>query len=376
MEKFLYVLLAAVLLWAVLIAFLGMEPVEEELNNSYNEEIGAIGVVPDEISRNIYFGDFAAKYGMGDFEAHSRDVLAVESGFLSDDAVYEDEFDIPEDKLLEAVNASVSLRVARSNPSSPLKVLMNGKEIFSERISRGMVSAYIPPESLNETNTITVRTEPGWMFWSSSVYEIEDLSVSVSYYGKVDKEFRFSPEKEEYDRWVAGKLEFDARGEGNLLVYINSINVFNDSCNSNGTVMFNRTPVYFDKNNTVRFETARNGHYEVWNAQLDIIFETDGFRSKEESFEIDSRLYADLKKGTVRGKAVFWLEKIVKPGILDVEIIDSKGRSSKILFQTIEEEKGYSFDIDPQKVYTGTNKIRFSSEDGSFIIPKLEIKFE
>ena len=218
MPDFIPVLIAAILLFAVmLIAFGDWISASPTYKSMYN--------MTPSYTNNIHLGgDFSVSSGAGGkYVTYMSGIVA--SGLMS------------HTKKSITFNADgtgssggiIDLTVTNTNLYGPLTVKMNGNVLYSNYSRIGTHKIYFPKEYLEPQNILEVDAgSSGWRIWAPTVY-IFKANVSIGYYSDIKKSFGFTVNQDEYDNlmnsYVISKIS-NYSGGGRPVYNVNNFEIY------------------------------------------------------------------------------------------------------------------------------------------------------
>lgn len=204
---------------------------------------GSSGVNPTEVefvfegpgavterTRNEYDHDISPFYLKGEFEAR---VLGDSNDFLVRSTLFQTKshtFEFTIENVNEMKNPVMSFNARKAN--GILTVILNGREIFSGELEQFNNAFQLDPQLLAGQNTVSfVVDSPGLAFWSSHLYEIENLRViaDVIDTGELDATHVIDIRAVEVQDLQSARLRFlpDCQSDvGKMKIYINNQMIF------------------------------------------------------------------------------------------------------------------------------------------------------
>jgi len=159
-------------------------------------------------TKSIDFGDFTVGYIVGEETVQERFNLKVEKGYFSE---FSPSFAaiLSEEKLPMVVGGYIQIVVDQTNGLGNLIVEFNDNITFDKKAGVGEIIIPISKDLIKKSNSIILRaSNPGFVFWSSSLYTIASVKFVVEYNGTIFREFNFSLEELEAMNFKEGKLSF------------------------------------------------------------------------------------------------------------------------------------------------------------------------
>jgi len=245
----------------------------------------SVNVVKERVktsSRPISLGDFSVSYTKGTDVLDSKEDASVSTNALSERLMTLTGRITPE-KLSITTGGSISIVVTDTNQDGNLIVIMNGTEIYNQKIDAGEVLIPLEKSQLASSNMITIKAgSPGWKFWSTAYYDIKSAEFSIDYEGAFAKTFDINMTKNEVENFKQFDLFFRVPQSGykvplaelmikidNQIVYwdIPPLSLFDMSFNED---MFGN-PLYLTEGaNTITFLFEEEAYYKMSDAMLTI----------------------------------------------------------------------------------------------------------
>jgi hypothetical protein len=227
-------------------------------------------------SRSINLGDFTVAYTVGPETVRELGSLKVERGYFTDFPVSFAAI-LSEEKAAIVTGGYIQIVVDQTNSIGNLIVEVNGNETYNNRAGVGEVIIPLSKDQIKKSNSVVLRAgTPGWLFWSSSVYNIGSVKFVAEYNGTVFKEINFDLDNLEVVNFQSGRLSFTVNKY--------DVSKLNDlTVKINNQVIFDGVPtlVYFTKTfgnevslnigtNTISFSVEPDTFYELKDVTLTI----------------------------------------------------------------------------------------------------------
>ena len=382
MDEFAFVLFAGLIFIVIMLVTWGTTPlpeenVTEEENITFPTKLSLVGVYEQDTPHQFWIGEFKVSYGVGKETLFTRKNMVVKKGLFHDKSV-RFVVDIDESKLESFVtSAFLILDIESTNMVGDLLVIVNGQKVKVIKPIMGKVSVPIRKGVLSTSNVIEIRgTSPGWKFWATNIYEINEIKFGVNVYGVEQKTYGFDVSGEEIDNFKLARLEFelhDYNPAGDLIITLNGNVIYKGVPSKFFTKDFSlRDLGLVEGKNTISFSVERDAYYEIDDAVFTIIHSRKGYKTLTKAFSITSSEYKALKRGRL-GSIKFKINKIETPGTLEIRIEDAEHNIHRILLQQITVGRNEAT-FDYASVKEGTNKVHFSSMDGTFYISDVRIE--
>jgi hypothetical protein len=379
MDEFVYVLLAGLALIIVAIFVWGGETGDgtgDIINETDVINPFSIGAFPQDVPRHIRIGDFKVSYAVGSEDLKTDTGVTVKKGTLSEDY---HTMSVEIDKDMETVTSGfINLNILDTNSAGNLVVTVNDNVVFDQKVGRGKVEVTVDKSFLDEYNVVQVSTDKeGWKFWQSSFYDIDKVGFGVNFWGNTKKVEDFVVYQDEIDEFRSGEVVFDVddiTGIGDLIVEINGREMYRGEPNFDFTKSFEAAEVGLRKGeNTISFSTESGVTYELDDAEIVIIHEEMGRKTRSFNFHVSVSEYENMDINN--GKVTFRISDTNYEGNLLVTITDPDGEVHKTeAIQSYSIGDTITVRFGQDEVEPGTNKLNFEvSGDGNFVIGDVEI---
>lgn len=269
-------------------------------------------------------------------------------------------------------DALLDFDVLSTNGAGTLMVWVNGALAWSGMPDAGdRIELRFKPAAENTDIKFSV-TSSGLRFWLPSAYEIEKISVREDEQVKMRQAFDFEVTAAEVDDWSIGRAVFqitDASPQAsvpNLVIKVNNATIFA------GKPAIGNLPVQVDfgkastaireGNNTLSFEVAGEGQYDIAGIELIIFSNVEGRREPSFRFDVTQDEIDGLREGALNGAVTF---KMLSPGTLSVSIRAQMGGGEKVLLRDAWSDIGtVDLPFDWQAVNPGANSLLFNVSGG------------
>jgi len=381
-DEFALVLAGGLLFIVVMLAAWGTQPTPEgnatEENITFPVVVEEVGFYEQDIPKSYWIGEFSVSYKVGSEILKTKRSLSVKKGLFTEE-VGRMVVKIDPYKLENFVQTGfIIITIENTNNAGDLIIYLNDKKIRSIKNRFGEITIQVRGEDLRENNLIELKAgSPGWKFWMTTIYEIEELKFGVNVYGTEQRIVTFNVTGEQIDNFKLGRLEFevhDYNATGDLIIKMNDNVIYEGIPQRFFTRDFTlRELGLVEGVNRITFMTRRDAYYEIDDAQLTLVHSTRGYQTLEKKFEITSNIISKFEEGG-KGIIKFRIEKVDTPGTLEIIIRDSRGRDHSIYFQQFMEGLNEIY-FDINSITEGTNALIFKSVDGSFLISVISIDF-
>jgi len=376
-DEFAFVLLAGLIMIIAMLLIWGVPSEEGKENISENiTGVFVIGARIQDVPRHIRIGDFSVSYEVGSETLAEKRNMEVRKG------IWEDKHETLSSEILKdmglVTDGFITIQVLDTNSEGNLIVKINNQVVHDQKAGPGKVDIMIEKSLLKDYNVIDISTSsPGWKFWVTSFYKIDKVVFGINYFGNVEKHETFTVYESELQNFKSGVITFfveDVSGTGDLNIEINGYTVFKGRPIRRFSKAFELFDVGLVKGkNTIVFSTEEGTSYNIDDAELTIVHEEVGQKSRTVSFYVSSSDYNQLK--SERGEIEFYILDTNYLGSLLVTITDARGYKNPartIAEYSVGELKTVYFDSDDVRV--GTNKVTFeASGEGSFVLSYVKI---
>lgn len=366
-------LLAAVVFGTGGIGFFGPGKTYKPRDVFYTSSVGTVGDSKGTFRHitigNAVIGRFKEAVPAAEVEGPvtvARSALTAEDYLVS----------IPKGVLKKA--AVLDFRVESTNGDGTLVVWVNGAAVWSGNPKAGerIETRFVAGAADVNTEVRFSTTSSGWRVWSTSVYELGKIRVKEDEQVQGKQNFVFDVSKAEVDDWSIGRVVFQIADVSSpiikvpeLLVGVNNATIFA------GRPAKGNLPVIVDfgkavtaireGNNSLSFEVAGEGMYEIAGIEVIIFSNIEGRREPSFRFELTQDDMDGLREGALSGTVTF---NVLSPGILSVSIKDppTGGGGEKVLLRETWKDVGtVDLPFDWQQATSGANALSFNVSSGS-----------
>jgi hypothetical protein len=233
-------------------------------------------------TKPIVLGDFSVSYSAGSDVLDSEKNVELTRGVFSGNEI--DLFgQVSESKLETVTGGHVKLKVEETNSAGNLIVLFNNEEVFNSKANAGEIDIEIDASKIKATNTVAISAgSPGWMFWTTTTYDISSAEFLVDYEGIYSKKMTFSLDQKQIDNFNHFQLNYRVTDYSaplpEMLINVNGqlvywkrppLTFFNDTFEKD--VLGNKL-VLNEGDNTISFSFEENAFYDVSNAVLTVYY--------------------------------------------------------------------------------------------------------
>lgn len=228
------------------------------------------------------------------------------------------EFTIPSHIQEELSSATLSLYVTETNQYGPLKVMLNGLEVWSDYVDKGeTLEIELPLGQIRGDNTIKITAgSSGWKIWSPTYYILENIQIKERLTSGEEKTFEFDMTADQLEKFHMGRVYIGNVNpiiQGELAIILNDERMIFRGVPGRGSVINSFSSGVKDSN-TLTFKLLEDGHYEMTNLEV-IIFTsantTAGFSTK---FTIPLEDLSKMRTG-------------IEEGLIEIEVIGSSENS-------------------------------------------------
>ncbi len=376
MDEFVYVLMAGMLFIMVMLLWVGMSPEGEDNITDVTQITGAfsIGSYPKDIPRYIRIGDFTVSYAVGSEVIKTGRNVEVKKG-LTQNKPYTMSGEIEQNTDL-VTSGFVVISVLNTNSQGNLIVKINDEKVFDQVVRPGKIEIPLDKNVLKDYNVVEIScSHPSWKFWSSTVYSIDKVEMGINFYGNLQKSESFLVYEDELKDFKSAEVSFrmdDFKGEGDIIISINDVMIFKGEPSLRFNQMFDALDVRLGPGiNTISFSAESGASYDIEDAEIIIIHEEPGRKTRSFDFDVSSSQYDNLE-----GEIEFYIGDSNHLGSLLITITDAGGnRHPTETIQSYSVGETITVEFDETYVDIGTNTVTFeASGDGSFVLSNVEIR--
>lgn len=261
------------------------------------------------------------------------------------------EFTVPQHVKDELSSATLSLKVAETNNYGPLKISLNGLDVWSDYVERGeTLEVDLPISQINEDNTIRITAgSSGWKIWSPTYYILENIQVNERLTAGEEKSFEFELTEDELDKFYMGRVYIGNVKpviQGELAMILNDERMIFRGVPGKGSVINSFSSGVREKN-TLTFKLLEDGYYEMTNVEVIIFTSANTTAGFSASFNIPLEDLSNMRAGT-------------EEGVIEIEVLSTAENPLKVILSGESDVELYS-DIPS----TGTMVLRFSGYEAS-----------
>jgi len=356
-DSFVYVLIAAIIVLVVALAFFASIPPGGIglVTSVENFTLGGVGFTGESMIMQNY-----GTFGVGDV---STDTLKKTPQIQVSSSYFGSQNGNMEVNLLNAYvpvsrQVIITYRVHDAAAYGNLVIKWNGLELYNGKASKGVQTLHVAHEYINEHNSLQIYCEgPGIFFWASTVYVLRDFQVDLDY-GNM-KLLPFTLSAKEVETFKNGALEFNNMygGTGRLFVKLNGQTIFSGTPGSSESAKFDMfTGVGISPGNNMIALSTEEGTFRLSNVVLKIFVSTDNL-VKERAFSLSKEQY-DLFIQGYQGKIEFKVNRIMKQGSLSIKL-----NEKELNVPTVREGVN-SVIFTGQEAQEGSNTLVFSGTGG------------
>ncbi len=293
----------------------------------------------------------------------ARGVLTAEDYVIS----------VPKGALKES--GVLDFQVESTNGLGTLIAWVNGAAVWSGNPKAGeRIETTRFAVGTGATNEVRFSvTSSGFRLWSPSVYELGKIRIRKSEQVQMRQNFEFEVSKAEVDDWSIGRAVFQiadsssqAVNAPDLIVKVNNATVFAGKPAKGSLpvlVDFGKAATAIrDGNNSLSFEIAGEGQYDIEGTEVIIFSNVEGRREPSFRFELTQGEIDGLREGALNGVVTF---RVVSPGTLSVSVGGASGGEKVLLRETWKDAGTVDLPFGWQQVTPGTNTLSFNASSGS-----------
>ncbi|MCJ7816538.1 MAG: hypothetical protein MUP55_01650, partial [Candidatus Aenigmarchaeota archaeon] len=275
-DDFAYVLVAAVIIIAVLLAIFALIPPGGIgiVTSIENFTLGGVGFTGENMD-SLSYGSFR----VGDVNTEtlkSIPQIQVSSSYFGGKSEKE-EVRILNAYVPLAREATITFRVHDSTPTyGNLIIKWNGLELYKNGASKGVYTLHIERQYIKEINNLEISCDgPGAFFWAATTYVLRDFTVKLDY-GTM-KLLPFVMGSKELETFKNGALEFSNPygGTGRLTVKVNGVQLFSSTPGPSESVKFDLFNSGINPGNNMITMSVQGDSLSLQNAVLKIFLSTD-----------------------------------------------------------------------------------------------------
>ncbi len=366
-DDFMWVLAIALILIIAVGAFSYFVPYTGPLTNISLTTFapGEVGYVEDFVARSVDLRTF----NVGEEQAEllrAFPQLELSRGLLGGNT---EEFGIsvPEYHMETQRRVAINFNVYDTNSYGDLVIEWNGREVLSDRLSRGSHELVIPAEHVKASNTLRAYTTgPGLMFWASSVYILKNFNVELSYGPHRTIPFELLPS--EMDGFDRVQLTGYASGTGALEIKINGVQVYRDSPTGMLDLEFDVLDAPIRAGQNLLTFIDQTGVYTIRDSVFRIYTRGDQAVASRR-FNLTDEHYGFLVNSIFQGRVEYLIESIPKQGGVEIAMNGDP-------IPTSPPRVGWnSATFTSESVRMGENIVTISGT-GHFNIPELRVELE
>jgi hypothetical protein len=353
-DNFVYVLIAAIIVLVVVLAFFSSIPPGGIglVTSIENFTLGGVGFTGENMIMQAY-----GSFSVGDV---NTDTLKKTPQIQVSSSYFGSQNGNMQINLLDAYvpvsrQAIITYRVHDAAAYGNLIIKWNGLELYNEKASKGVYNLHVPHENIQETNNLEIYCDgPGIFFWASTVYILRDFQVDLDY-GSV-KLLPFTLSSKDAETFKNGAFEFSSSGTGKLFVKVNGQAVFSGTPGTSESVKFDLFNAGIIPGNNMIALSTQGGTFSLNNVVLKIFVSTDNL-VKERTFTLSKQNF-DLFLQGYRGRVDFDIQKITKQGSMSIRLNDKELNVPALQTGT------NTVLFTDQEAKEGSNTLRFSGTGG------------
>lgn len=335
----------------------------------YTSSVGTVGDSKGTF-RHITIG--SARIGLFKEESPAAEVegpVTVARGILTAEDYI---ISVPKGALKES--GALYFQVESTSGMGTLIAWVNGAAIWSGNPKAGEIVETrfaVEPGAANEVRFSV--TSSGFRLWSPSIYELGKIRIRESEQVQMRQNFEFEVSKAEVDDWSMGRVVFQiadsasrAVNTPDLIVKMNNATIFAGKPAKGSLpviVDFGKAAAAIrDGNNSLSFEIAGEGQYDIEGTEVIIFSNIEGRREPSFRFELTQDEVNGLRDEALNGVVTF---RVISPGTLSVSIVDASGGEKVLLSEMSGNVGTVDLPFGRQQVTAGTNTLSFNASSGS-----------
>ena len=282
------------------------------------------------------------------------------------------EFSIPSNTINELSSATFSLTITETNGYGPLKIFLNGKEIWSDlvKVSESL-SIPLPLDDLFESNIIKITAgSSGWKIWSPTYYILEKIQIKEKLTSGEEVSFDFELTEEQLEKFDRGRIYIGNVNpiiQGELAIILNDERIIFRGIPGEASFITSFSSGA-QKENTITFKLLEDGHYELRNLEVIIFTATNSTGGFSTEFTIPVEELSKMRAGT-------------KEGLVEIEILETSENLLQIILSGEEDVELYNNIPDEGKIslkFTGfeatKNNVLTIRSGGEYNLGTINIK--
>ena len=229
------------------------------------------------VPKSIRLGSFTISNLVGSETESEQDNIDVNKGYFSESS-FSTTVTIPDNRMNILTDGYIQIFVQTSNTDGNLLVDFNGQNVYSDKISTGLISIPINSSLIQKYNSISVHADnPGVLFWESNDYKLAFVKFGIDYSGISSEQLNFTLDQTDLSSFQLGTLTFQLTNYNPSALYPLQVQI-------NGATLYNDIPTltYFSKafgseiplfvgNNTISFSASQGASYQLSNVILTIV---------------------------------------------------------------------------------------------------------
>lgn len=238
--------------------------------------VNVSSVIPaDNVRRVLGPEDFVVRYSVGTETVSEKKSFTVQKGLFTDN--YKRFVGVLTDEQFSTVKGGfIDIIVDDTNFAENLIVEFNGEEVYNDKPDLGKLTINLDEAQIQKTNTVVIKAaSPGWRFWRTNSYDINDAKFGIDYQGISFKDLSFSLTSTEVDNFKYGILSFritdyNANLLNNMVIKINDQTLFRGVPTLNYFSKTFGTEISLRTDNTISFSLEKDAFYELADVTLKI----------------------------------------------------------------------------------------------------------
>lgn len=215
------------------------------------------------------------------------------------------EFSIPEHIMNELSSSSLSFRLLDTNGYGPLKITLNGFEVWSDYMSKGEVAEIsLPVGQLSSSNIIKITAgSSGWKIWSPTYYLLENLQIKEKLTSGEEKSFEFQLREDQLEKFYKGRVYIGNVNpviSGEMAIILNGERIIFRGIPGKGSVI-NSFSSGVKEENELTFRMLEDGYYEMTNLEVVVFTSANTTAGFSSDFIIPLENLARMRSGQEEG---------------------------------------------------------------------------
>lgn len=225
-------------------------------------------------------GNIYVSYSFGPTALDTKENVEVSKGYFSSKDVSLIG-SVSDEKMDIVTGGFVQLVVDETNSAGNLVVKLNNAELHKSRTGAGEINIPLNLSQIKSSNTVMISAgNPGWKFWSNTVYKFRTAKFGVNYKGIFPQNFTFNLDSEEISNFDSLQLSFRIKDYSTsprqMIIKLNNQIIFAErpplaflNRTFTSDILGNRLKLK-ESNNVLLFSLEQDGFYSADSAMLTV----------------------------------------------------------------------------------------------------------